>query len=180
MNAIRLGLAGAALALLLGAGAAQAGDASCLWRALPQPTRDAFLAAYDTKGADALSDMAADNATMNAAGAACHVDDAHGVAAGEALGAYALKLASARVLKNRYGIDEPKLQAAWAGLGSERQTRFSLSVADMYAGKTTDAVDRATPLEIAAKVGAADDDSRTQVTLYLFAIVLLADREKLF
>lgn len=125
----------AALAALLAAGLwlcaapaalAKSGDAACMWNAVPQAQRDAFLTAYAEKG-PSVAGMLTEAAP--AAAAACHIEGKESWLIADTMISAALKDASAKVLHDAYGVDEARLEAAWNELDPAAREQFAKDAA---------------------------------------------------
>lgn len=117
------------MGLCLSASSANAGDAACLWKGLPQSYRTAFFAAYPTKGQGALEDLNPPGEVFGAIMVGCGVRNHEQVAAAvNALAAYSLDEGAARLLRDRFGIERSQIDAAWEGLPADRREAFFRSV----------------------------------------------------
>lgn len=111
------------------AGAAQAGDAECVWKGIPQSYRDAFLSTYPAEGPHALARLDAPGEVLGPVMIGCGVKThAQNMAAVSALMAYAFDEAASQVLTDKFGRARAQIDAAWDALPPASRDAFTKSV----------------------------------------------------
>ncbi|HWH21555.1 MAG TPA: hypothetical protein VN671_13545 [Solirubrobacterales bacterium] len=167
------------LALDAVAGAARAGSVSCLWNAIPEARRTAFLAAYAQNGPSAGSVLIGpnDTALVKTIMTACKVDGGKGNIAGQAFHAYALQQGAGRVLQTRYHVDPTAIDVAWSALTDAQRKTFVDQVLPTIKPGFKD--DPAVGL-VATRLGLVDPDAIAQLPFYLYGLVTAAADEPQF
>lgn len=170
-----------ALALLLStfAASATAGSVSCLWKAIPEARRTAFLAAYAQSGPSAGSVLIGpnDTALVKTIMTSCKVAGDKGQIAGQAFHAYALQQGAGKVLKDRFHTDPTAIDVAWSGLTDAQRKTFTDQVLPTI--KEGFRSDPAVGL-VASRLGLVDPAAIDQLPFYLYGLVTVAADEPQF
>ncbi len=170
-----------ALAILLwgSAASATAGSVSCLWKAVPEARRTAFLAAYAQSGPSAGSVLIGpnDTALVKTIMTSCKVAADRGVVAGQAFHAYALQQGAGRVLKERFHTEPTAIDVAWSGLSDAQRKTFADQVLPTIKSGFRD--DPAIGL-VASRLGLVDPAAIDQLPFYLYGLVTVAADEPQF
>jgi hypothetical protein len=168
-------LSSVATTLFLG-GPANAGDAVCLWDAIPDSYRGAFLAAYPDEGQRALVRLNPPADVLGPIMTSCGVQSREQVAtAVKALMAHSIGNASAQMLNDRFGITRSSIDAAWDRLSATSRDVFSKSVlAGADAGMPASSPDPrlreaalAVVKQVASLTEAKDPEAVRQLGIYL-------------
>jgi len=110
-------------------GPAKAGDAACVWNAIPNSYRVAFLAAYPGEGQRALIRLNPPADVFGPIMTGCGVRSRDKVdTAVKALMSYSMSNASAQLLSDRFGIARSRIDEAWDRLPATSRDAFSKSV----------------------------------------------------
>jgi hypothetical protein len=166
----------AGFALALGVGAAQAGDADCVWSGIPVSYRNDFLAAYPHEGQRALSRLAAPPAVLGPVMAKCGVTNhVQNVAAVKSVMALAFTKALSHLLSERYTLSAADVDESWRQLTPARRNAFSASVLDGaddgLPASSNDPARRQTAGavvgEVAGRLKVTDPGAIDQIGLYL-------------
>ncbi|MDB5431106.1 MAG: hypothetical protein JWP35_2222 [Caulobacter sp.] len=162
------------LGLLAAPGHALAGTALCMWKAMPDTQRTAFLNAYATGGYQAAGGVFTSDELGNSA-KACNVSDADNNTAIAKLAAYSLRQAAANNLQLKKGVDPKKLAAAWKAVPADTRTAFAAATAAGHQ-RTPEEQDMVTKTVagICAKLGldATDTPTATDVVLFILGDIM--------
>lgn len=157
------------LGLLAAPGHALAGTALCMWKAMPEAQRTAFVNAYATGGYQAAGGVFTD-AELSASAQACKVAEADNAAAVAKLAAYSLRQAAANSLMVKKGVKPEKLAAAWKAVPAATRAAFAAATAPGHQ-RTPEEQDMVTKTVagICAKLGldATDTPTATDVVLFI-------------
>ncbi|NEX92421.1 hypothetical protein [Caulobacter sp. 17J65-9] len=164
------------------AGAAQAGDASCIWNGLGQSSRDAWLADYDARGSEALNENTFSEEELSEALTDCGVtEEAEALIAGEALGGYALQQAAGRWLQLHANLTAQKLDQAWGGFAPQVRNDYETWVlALMKDPEAAVPVPEAAVGAILKGLGVSDGATARHVAVYYSGRVVRLNREPAF
>jgi hypothetical protein len=122
--AVRLASLGAIAAVVLGASAAQARDAECLWDHLPPDKVSAGLTAGMEQGPGAFMNVLTD-ADLAVATKACGYDASPQEAIASAMGGLILQKMSEAWLSSKADLTPARLDAAWNGLDAPLKEKLS-------------------------------------------------------
>jgi hypothetical protein len=148
-------------------------DITCAWSAMPQGTRDAFLAA--APDADHMSSVAQGQMqALGAAAAQCHVSlDGDGAALyGQAITSKVLVIWSADQLRKHANIDEAALEQAWRSLPAADRASIAHEVKNGQAASKDEVADMQ---KAYADIGIRDEEGLKYAMYYVASRALLAE-----
>jgi hypothetical protein len=104
---------------MIAAGPAFAGaDGECLWSNLTPQTRDGLMTAYRTSGERAFGQVRPSAEDQQSLSAACGLNAQNMLDSFEALKLATIEHGAAAALQAERGLDQARLEAAWAGMAA--------------------------------------------------------------